>query len=65
MTELNVYEQAILRLLKVARRALTTSQIADKTGIAWETAKKYLDKLHRKRFISKEDTGNRIYWKIK
>ena len=36
---LNIYEQAILRLLKTARRPLTTSQVAEKLGISWETAR--------------------------
>ncbi|MCK9326918.1 MAG: helix-turn-helix domain-containing protein [Bacteroidales bacterium] len=62
---LNVYEQAILRLLKTARRSLTTSQVADKLGISWETAKKYLELLHRNRYVSMQHEGNRIYWKIK
>jgi response regulator of citrate/malate metabolism len=62
---LNVYEQAIIRLLKTARRPLTTTQVTEKIGISWETAKKYLDILNRKRLISKKTEGNRIYWKIK
>jgi predicted transcriptional regulator len=63
MTELSIYEKEILRLLRVARRALTTTQVAEKTGISWETAKKYLDKLHGRRYIRKHDAGNRIYWR--
>jgi Mn-dependent DtxR family transcriptional regulator len=62
---LNVYEQAILRLLKTARRPLTTSQVAEKLGISWETAKKYLGVLHQSRYVSMKHEGNRIYWKIK
>jgi len=62
---LNVYEQAIIRLLKIARRPLTTTQVTEKLGISWETAKKYLEVLHDKRYISKNTEGNRIYWKIK
>jgi len=62
---LNVYEQAIFRLLKIARRPLTTTQIAEKLKISWETAKKYLETLHNKKYISKHTEGNRIYWKIK
>lgn len=61
----NVYELAILRLLKMARRPLTTSQIAAKLGISWETSKKYLNSLHGKRYISRRTERNRIYWKIK
>jgi len=62
---LNVYEQAILRLLKTARRPLTTSQVADKLGISWETAKKYLVELHHNRHVTMKHEGNRIYWKTK
>lgn len=62
---LNVYEQAILRLLKTARRPLTTSQVAEKLGISWETAKKYLEVLHQGQFVSMKHEGNRVYWKIK
>lgn len=62
---LNIYEQSILRLLKTARRPLTTTQVAQKLNISWETAKKYLDSLNRKRYISKQNLGNRIYWKMK
>jgi Mn-dependent DtxR family transcriptional regulator len=62
---LNVYEQAIIRLMKIARRPLTTTQIAEKLRISWETAKKYLETLHNKRYISMHHEGNRIYWRIK
>ena len=62
--ELNVYEQAIIRLLKIARRPLTTTQIAAKLKISWETAKKYLEILHNKQLISMDKESNKISWKI-
>lgn len=63
--DFNVYERAILSLLRTARRPLTTSQVADKLDISWETAKKYLSSLNRRRHISRKSEGNRIYWRIK
>jgi hypothetical protein len=41
------------------------SEVADKIGISWKTAKKYLELLHRNRYVSMQHKGNRIYWEIK
>ena len=55
-------EKRIINLLYVARRPLTTKQVSEKLGIAWQTAKDSLASLHKKNYVNMEDKGNRIYW---
>lgn len=55
-------EKRIINLLYVARRPLTTKQVSDKLGIAWQTAKDNLMSLHEKDYINREEDVNRTYW---
>lgn len=58
-------EKRIINLLYVARRPLTTKQIAEKLEIAWKTARDNLSNLHKKGYVNMEDLNNRIYWWLK
>jgi len=55
-------EKRIINLLYVARRPLTTKQVSEKLGIAWQTAKDNLKNLREKGYVDMEDRGNRNYW---
>ena len=58
----NYNEKRIINLLYVARRPLTTKQVANKTHMAWQTAKDYLTELQKKGYMNKSIQGNRTYW---
>lgn len=53
------YERDILRVLLRKRIWLNTTQIANLTGMSWNTALKYLQKMYDRSWIMKK--GN--YWK--
>ena len=61
---LNVYERGIIQILEDANRPLTTQEISDYGSMNWATAKKYLQKLLKKGFVSKEEEGNAFYWSL-
>lgn len=58
-------EKRIINLLYVARRPLTTKQIAEKLDVAWQTAKDNLMSLHEKGYVNVEERGNRTNWWLK
>lgn len=62
MVKLNPYEERILRVLRRGRRALSTSQVASFSEIAFATAKNNLIKLNKKSLVSKKTMGNKIMW---
>ncbi|MBU1078630.1 MAG: hypothetical protein KKH98_15130 [Spirochaetes bacterium] len=55
-------EKRIINLLYVARRALTTKQVSEKLGVAWQTAKDNLMSLNEKGYANRKEEGNRVYW---
>lgn len=59
---LNPYEERILRILSRGRRALTTSQVSQFSGISYNTTKDYLTLLNNKKKIRKRTESNKIYW---
>lgn len=56
-----IYEKVVL-LLKTG--SFTTLQIAEKTGINWETAKNAVETLHRINLISSHEQHNKMYYTI-
>jgi len=62
MDELKPQEKQILKTL-LENPYLTTRQVAEKTGISWNTAKKYLDKFLEFKWIEHKTTGKKDYWK--
>lgn len=59
--KLNKYEKRILEELLVRRYWQNTKNIAERTRISWNTAKKYLDRFYEKGWLRKKG----IYWKVK
>jgi Mn-dependent DtxR family transcriptional regulator len=55
-------EKRIVNLLYVARRPLTTKQVSEKLGIAWQTAKDNLTSLRKNGYVNMEERGNRTNW---
>lgn len=60
----NKYEKAILRELLRAKRPLTTNQVADRVDFAWQTTKKYLDRLWEEEYVGSQSAGRTIEWWI-
>ena len=60
----NPFEARILQVLSFALRPLTTSQIAQMSGISYNTAVKHLSALHRQGRIRMNRMGNKILWFI-
>lgn len=61
----NRYEKTIINVLYRAWRPLTTSQIAEKSGVVWITAKNYLNRLYNKGYLHTKKQGKSIYWWLK
>lgn len=55
-------EKTIINTLYTAERPLTTSQISEKSGLSWNTTKKYLKRLYRKKHLRKAKKGMAVYW---
>jgi len=55
------YEEKILRILLRRKGWLNTTQIANLTGISWNTAIKYLLRMYNRGWLSKK--GN--YWRAR
>lgn len=57
-----------LALITVMRRQpnnwFTTNELADKIKVAWETADKNLQILHKKGYLVKGKKKERIYWRL-
>ena len=51
----NKIEREILRVLFNERRFLTIRELAEKTGISWATAKKYILELEKRGFLEREN----------
>ena len=64
MSRFDIYEEKILEVLYNSPVKLSTSEVADKADIAWETAKDRLEDLWRNHYIEREDKGNSIEWWI-
>lgn len=64
--KLKPLERAIKDVLKNAKRPLSTNEVADFSGMSWQSAKKHLNGLHRKRkSIQTEKRGRARFWFIK
>ena len=65
-TVLNPYERTIIDVLRNARRPLSTSEVAEYSGMSWMTAKNYLERLYRRRKdIHTRKKGKSKIWYIK
>ena len=54
---LNKQEKLILQTLYRARRFMSIKEIAEKAGMSWVTAKKYLKSLEDKKWIVVDEDG--------
>jgi len=55
-------ERRIINVLYYAHKPLTTSDIAKRSHLAWQTAKKYLERLYRKKLLRRMKKGKSVYW---
>jgi predicted transcriptional regulator len=56
-------ESRILKTLLGHNYYLSTTEIANKSNISWNTADKYLKLFHKKGWVDKWKRGNRVYWR--
>ena len=61
---LNPFQARILQVLSFALRPLTTSQVAQMSGISFNATTKHLGILKRQGKIRNQRMGNRILWFI-
>jgi DNA-binding IclR family transcriptional regulator len=55
-------EKRIINALYVAQKPLSTKNIAERSEMARQTAKKYLDILNQRGFVSNGKMGKSVYW---
>ena len=64
--QLKPLERAAQDVLRNARRPLTTNEVANFSGMSWQSAKKHLKGLHRKRRgVHTEKKGKARLWFVK
>jgi len=63
--ELNQTEKLLINVLYFAHKPLSTSEVAKRSQMAWQTAKKHLETLQRFGLLDSMKKGNAIYWWIK
>jgi len=56
-------ELRILKTLLEHNYYLSTTQVAKKANISWNTANKYLKEFRKLKWIDKMVRGNRVYWR--
>lgn len=61
--QLKPQEIRILKTLLEHNYYLSTTQVAEITGISWNTADKYLEQFWKCCWIEKVKRGNRNYWR--
>lgn len=55
-------EKRIINTLYAAHKPLTTKNVAERSEMAWQTAKKYLDQLHKKGYVLYAKYEKSVYW---
>ena len=64
--KLKPLERLARDVLKNAKRPLSTNEVADFSGMSWQSAKKHLNGLNRKRkSVHTEKRGRARFWFIK
>ena len=61
MVELTSYEKNLLRILLKRKGWINTTHLAKLTGMSWNTAIKYLNRMYNRGWLSRN--GN--YWKAR
>jgi len=62
---LNPYERKIMKELYYAGKPLTTNEVAEKSDLSWQTAKKHLEQMRERGLLNHGKKGSAIYWWIK
>lgn len=62
MTQLSPEERRIINVLYYAHKPLSTKAIAEHSEMAWQTAKKYLERLYQKKLLHRGKYGKSVYW---
>ena len=60
--KLNVYEDRIIRVLRMYYDLMTVNEIADESGIHWKTTDRYLARLLKKKLVTREKNDKKVYW---
>lgn len=60
--KLNPEEKRIINVLYVANKPLSTKKVSERSEMAWQTAKKYLNRLYEKEVLRRGKYGKSIYW---
>jgi len=63
--ELNRKEKEIVRVLNATRRPMNTNQIAERSDMSWQTAKKWLEELHSKKYVIYRSESGGTYWRLR
>lgn len=63
--KLNVYEERIIRLMRMYYDSMAINEIADESGIHWKTAEIHLKKLKKKGLVNRKIVDGRILWDAK
>ena len=58
-------ERRKINVLYFANKPLSTKEISERTEMAWQTAKSYLEKLNEKGLLETGIKGNTVYWWIR
>ncbi len=61
-SELNVFEDRIIRIMRQYYDTLTVYEIAGQSGIHWETAKYHLNQLKKKKLVREVKKNKRTCW---
>ena len=59
---INPTEKRIVNVLYYANKHLTTSDIAKRSKLSWQTAKKYLVRMYGIKLLRRKSVGKSIYW---
>jgi len=65
MAQLNPIESKILTYLLKRKSFSTTSIIAKRSKVSWNTAEAYLQRFSSRGWVQKKQVGRRIYWKVR
>jgi Mn-dependent DtxR family transcriptional regulator len=58
-------ERRVLSVLYMAQKPLTTFAVSEQAEMAWQTAKKYLERLRKAGYVSRGKYGKSVYWWLK
>lgn len=60
--KLNPIERRLLQILVVQRAILNKNELAQRSGISWNTAEKYIKKLQNRGWVGQKKIGSITYF---